>query len=495
MICDNCQAEIEQGRKFCGRCGAASRANLVPPPTAAAKLRHCQACGHEVPEAKKFCGACGRPLEEQIQTPRPARTPAAIARSPSTASVRLGPVATPGGPAGVPLNTKPTSPDQPPARNGGMEETSPSGKPGSGKRVGLAFAVIVLAAAAGVWFGWGGKLEVVSDPAGAEVVLDGKLVGRTRNDGGSLIVPYLVHGTHTLRVTHPGFDDWSQSVSLGYFELSHPVRATLSVPSFALTVVTNPAGANVQVDGHDGGTSDAAGRLVVEKVSRGQHVITVLLAGYPGRSSTVWVGGPLSVQVDLAGAASPAEGGGSEIASPPGNVQVQTPFGTVESTTDPNQASRNVGVDSYPGAAVVRGSAANMTFGGTHTASVDFETTDPPSAVRDFYKSKFPTANVMCSQADRCTIMSGDRTNMTTINILLENGKTRLHIARVTKAANSGSPAEVNQWLSKAEDQFQQGDYRGAIQSCDSALSLDPTNAKARQLKAKVEDTMKILGK
>jgi hypothetical protein len=55
--------------------------------------------------------------------------------------------------------------------------------------------------------------------------------------------------------------------------------------------------------------------------------------------------------------------------------------------------------------------------------------------------------------------------------------------------------AQAEQWASRAEAQFQQADYQGAIQSCDTALGLDPGNSRAKQLKAKVEETMKILGK
>ncbi len=60
-----------------------------------------------------------------------------------------------------------------------------------------------------------------------------------------------------------------------------------------------------------------------------------------------------------------------------GNVRVETPFGTVNTTTDPNEAARNLGIDSYPGAEVVKGTTSDMTMGNMHTASADFETSDP----------------------------------------------------------------------------------------------------------------------
>jgi hypothetical protein len=60
---------------------------------------------------------------------------------------------------------------------------------------------------------------------------------------------------------------------------------------------------------------------------------------------------------------------------------------------------------------------------------------------------------------------------------------------------SSRSTAETEQWVSRAENQFQQADYRSAIQSCDAALRAEPGNAKAAQLKAKIQETMRILGK
>jgi hypothetical protein len=122
-----------------------------------------------------------------------------------------------------------------------------------------------------------------------------------------------------------------------------------------------------------------------------------------------------------------------------GNVHVETPFGTVDSTEDPNEAARNVGVDLYPGATVAKEGSANMTIGSMHTATVTLDTSDPPSAINDFYKSKFPNANVMTSQGDRYTIVSGDKNNMITINIEARDGKTRIRIAKVTGMTGTSS--------------------------------------------------------
>jgi zinc-ribbon domain len=122
----------------------------------------------------------------------------------------------------------------------------------------------------------------------------------------------------------------------------------------------------------------------------------------------------------------------SHIHQKDGDVRVETPFGTMESTTDPGQAAHDLGVDLYPGATVVKGGATNMTIGGMHTAAAEFESSDPVATVADFYKSKFPHANVTSGQEGRYNIISSDKSNLFTITIEPRDGKTRINIAKVT---------------------------------------------------------------
>jgi hypothetical protein len=123
------------------------------------------------------------------------------------------------------------------------------------------------------------------------------------------------------------------------------------------------------------------------------------------------------------------------------NVKVETPFGTVETTKDPQDAARNLGVALYPGAQVRKEGSVSMTFGNVHTAALTFETSDSVDQVCSFYKPKFPNATVVTSDANQCTIVSNDQKNMITINAKIENGKTRIVISNVSKsdAANSSS--------------------------------------------------------
>jgi hypothetical protein len=115
------------------------------------------------------------------------------------------------------------------------------------------------------------------------------------------------------------------------------------------------------------------------------------------------------------------------------DVKVDTPFGTIETTKDPQDAARNLGVDPYPGAQVLKEGSVSMTFGAIHTSALNFETSDSVDQVCSFYKPKFPNATVVTSEANQCTIVSNDQKNMITINAKIQSGKTRIVITNVSK--------------------------------------------------------------
>jgi hypothetical protein len=119
------------------------------------------------------------------------------------------------------------------------------------------------------------------------------------------------------------------------------------------------------------------------------------------------------------------------------HVKVETPFGTVETTQDPEEAARYLGVDLYPGVEVLKNGANSATFGGVHTVSLNSQSTDSVDKVASFYKSKFPNAMVTTSDAGRCTIISNDHKNVVTINIGAEGGKTKIQITSVTRKSDA----------------------------------------------------------
>jgi tRNA threonylcarbamoyladenosine modification (KEOPS) complex Pcc1 subunit len=122
------------------------------------------------------------------------------------------------------------------------------------------------------------------------------------------------------------------------------------------------------------------------------------------------------------------------------NVRVETPFGTVN--TNPSDVSRDLGVELYPGARMIKSNAANVQMAGMHTVAAEFESDDSADKVADFYKSKFPNATVNVSNQSHYTIVSGDKKNLITINIDSQDGKTLIHIANVSGNGATGSSSD-----------------------------------------------------
>jgi flagellar basal body-associated protein FliL len=127
----------------------------------------------------------------------------------------------------------------------------------------------------------------------------------------------------------------------------------------------------------------------------------------------------------------------SRIRNRDGNVQVETPFGTVQSTNNPDEAVRNLGIDPYPGARVLQGNSA--TIGGMHTVTAQFESEDSADKVAAFYSSRLPDAKVNTKDQDHYTIVSTDKKNIVTINIAPEGNKSQINITTVTGKNLTGS--------------------------------------------------------
>lgn len=118
------------------------------------------------------------------------------------------------------------------------------------------------------------------------------------------------------------------------------------------------------------------------------------------------------------------------------HVKVETPFGSVETSKDPDQAAKDLGIDLYPGAQVQRNGSSSAAFGGIRTVSAVFETPDSPDKVCTFYRPKFPGAMVTTSDQNHCSIVSNTQKNMVTINIHSSGDRTRIQITNVTKKSS-----------------------------------------------------------
>lgn len=118
------------------------------------------------------------------------------------------------------------------------------------------------------------------------------------------------------------------------------------------------------------------------------------------------------------------------------NVKVDTPFGSVETSKDPAQTAKDLGVDIYPGATVQSNGTATMTFGNTRTVTAAFESSDSLDKVCTFYMSKFPHATASTSDSRHCSVVSGDQKNLLTISVQANGDGSKIQIANVNKKLN-----------------------------------------------------------
>ena len=115
------------------------------------------------------------------------------------------------------------------------------------------------------------------------------------------------------------------------------------------------------------------------------------------------------------------------------NVKVETPFGNMETSTDPDKTAQELGVEIYPGAQVQKAGTASVTFGSLHTVTANFESSDSVDKICDFYKQKFPSAQVASSDQTHCSIVSGDKGNSTTVTVQSSGDGSRFTIVTMAK--------------------------------------------------------------
>jgi len=116
------------------------------------------------------------------------------------------------------------------------------------------------------------------------------------------------------------------------------------------------------------------------------------------------------------------------------SVKIETPFGPIESSTDPQKVADELGIEIYPGAQVQKAGTTAVTFGSLHTITANFESSDSVDKVCGFYRSKFSGVNVFSSDQNQCTITSTDKGNQTTITVQSDGDGSRFTIVKVTKS-------------------------------------------------------------
>ena len=137
-----------------------------------------------------------------------------------------------------------------------------------------------------------GSLSIGSAPAGASVFIDSAYQGIT-NPSGGLTLNNIQSGSHILKVTASGYNDWIETVYVKPNTNTYvPVVMTRIGPSptpvptaGAINIVSTPAGAQILIDNIFRGYTPAT----ITEIDPGVHQIRLTYTGYTDYSGTVTV--------------------------------------------------------------------------------------------------------------------------------------------------------------------------------------------------------------
>jgi TolB-like protein len=130
---------------------------------------------------------------------------------------------------------------------------------------------------------WMGSISINSEPAGAEVYLDGNYLGMTSADS-----PYtindLLEGTYALKFIRGGYYDWEGEISV-LAKMERSVKVSLIAKPGAMNIYSEPDSAEIYVDNNYMGVTP----LSLKKVAEGEHEIRLVKEKFKEWTQRVFV--------------------------------------------------------------------------------------------------------------------------------------------------------------------------------------------------------------
>ncbi len=124
------------------------------------------------------------------------------------------------------------------------------------------------------------------------------------------------------------------------------------------------------------------------------------------------------------------------------SATISTPWGEVNTTTDPSKVAEQLGVEVYPGATPLKEGASVSGIPGMSIVTARFESDDPIDKIEQFYKEKYPEAMVSTASENARTIAYGGGKGAITIVLHNEDGKTRIDISRVERGSKTNDSGQ-----------------------------------------------------
>lgn len=116
---------------------------------------------------------------------------------------------------------------------------------------------------------------------------------------------------------------------------------------------------------------------------------------------------------------------------PEGETRVETPFGRVETSRDPEKVAEQLEVEVYPGAEPAEDSGS-VSMGDFQATAATFTSDDSPEEVAEFYRERYPKATVTTHEG-RHTLVQQSEESVLTIHIEPAGEGSRIHVSRVEK--------------------------------------------------------------
>ncbi len=127
-----------------------------------------------------------------------------------------------------------------------------------------------------------GTVTVTSTPNAALVFVDGNYQGKAPQS------VTLYPGTHTFRLSLPGYNDYTTSVYVSANSIQR-LDAALGAAVIGTVTVTSVPGATVWMDSSSQGIIPASGGLTIYNVASGNHLFKVTAGGYNDWINTIYV--------------------------------------------------------------------------------------------------------------------------------------------------------------------------------------------------------------
>jgi len=144
-----------------------------------------------------------------------------------------------------------------------------------------------------------GSISVRADQDNARIYLDGQYKGiseRNRN----VILEQVTEGSHDIRVTLGGYQDWTQRVQVRPNQrVQVNVNLERIIQTGSIAIRCNEDNARIYLDGQYKGISERNRNVILEQVTEGSHDIRVTLGGYQDWTQRVQVRPNQRVQVNV----------------------------------------------------------------------------------------------------------------------------------------------------------------------------------------------------